>query len=150
MQSPIELDWVRKYTGIPYLDSGGDGVVATDCWRLLRRVVLERWGIEVPLFGDITYTGRQDINRVGEFIKAREQDMSDWVKLEHESPRAGDIILFRLHGNPLHVGVLVHAKWVLHVEEGVASICERIDDTTWKNRIWARYRHSSLLHNHHC
>lgn len=141
--------WVRPYIGIPYTPRGRD-FDGVDCWGLFKLVQEREFGIEVPSYADdMAYNSRKDVKRVGEFI-SQEKDRLDWTPIPLSQGREGDALLFRIDGLPVHIGVIVCRNHVLHVEDGIASVCEEFSGSLWSRRIFTEpnigqvaYRHGS-------
>lgn len=141
MQVPNTIHWVAPYVGIPYLAGGADkrGI---DCWRLAALVLKERFQIEVPLFLELEYHSRKDALAIGQFVK---EYAKSWKEIPIQEARAGDGMILRLLGQPLHIGLVACPGWILHVEEGVHSVVEKYTTPMWKDRIIGVYRHDSML-----
>ena len=57
--------------------------------------------------------------------------------------RLGDGIMFRMRGEPLHVGMVLALGTMLHVEDGSDTCIEKYDNFRWEKRIVGFYRHEA-------
>jgi cell wall-associated NlpC family hydrolase len=131
--------WVAEYIGMRFRERGRDRA-GCDCWGLVRLVLAERFGVEVPSYaGDYDTVGEQ--HRIAALI-TRHQPA--WLPVDPGRERPGDVVLLRLHGLPVHVGVVAARGWMLHVEPKVDSVLERFDGLEWRNRVLGVYRHAAL------
>ena len=141
--------WAAEYIGIPFLERGRDRA-GCDCWGLVRLVLAERFGIEMPSYaGD--YQTVADHGRLADLIDHGRTNIWDEVWSPYLSSvlcplttAPGDLVLLRLHGLPIHVGVVAARGWMLHVEAKVDSVLERFDGMEWRNRVFGVYRHAAL------
>ncbi|MFN7115025.1 MAG: C40 family peptidase [Alphaproteobacteria bacterium] len=136
---PVPI-WAGRYIGLPFRDHGRDRS-GLDCWGLVRLVMAEQFGIALPsLSGEYEHTlALDDISGV---IRAQ---IPAWHALDSGAEHCGDVVVLRLHGQPLHVGIVLGDRHMLHVEARIDSAIERYDQTRWKDRIYGFYRHRSLI-----
>lgn len=129
--------WAADYVGIPWRVHGRDRA-GCDCWGLVRLVLSERFGIEVPAYNS-GYQGasRADIDDIAQLIADRPPQ---WAEVERGQERPGDVVLLRLWGRPCHVGIVVGGGRMLHIEEGVDSVCEPYDGPAWRKKVAGIYR----------
>lgn len=120
------MGWWNDYVGIPYESRGRDRDGA-DCWGLVRMVLREQYGHDLPSFDG--YVNSRDPH-VDELI-ARERE--GWIT--NDTAQTGDVVLFRIGGRVSHVGIVAAPGTFLHAREGHASVIERLDAPRWKNRI---------------
>lgn len=136
-------EWVADYVGIPYraLGRARDGL---DCWGLVRLVYAERMGIALP-----AYDGRGFCRGSGPTTRASVADVAalvadakraSWCEVPATSASAPDVVLLRVHGQPIHVGVLVAPGAMLHSLAGHDSAVERLDGLAWSNRLMGFWR----------
>lgn len=128
------MQW-NKYVGIPYLDKGRDPTIGLDCWGLSRYVYSEEFNIQLPDFSG-EYTG-DDTKRISELISIHKES---WEKVEE--PKPGHLILFRILGEDIHVGIYIGNNKFLHSIEGQYSAIERLDGHAWKNRISGFFKYT--------
>jgi cell wall-associated NlpC family hydrolase len=126
-------EWASKYVGIPFKARGRDRS-GCDCWGLVRLVLKEEYGREVPAFD--VYDDPCDIASNSEII-ARETTI---VAERTSSPMNGDLALFTSRGLPAHVGIIANDGVVLHVERGSDAVLERIESPRLAARLEGVYR----------
>ena len=124
-------DWVADYVGIPYrmLGRSRDGA---DCWGLVRLVYADRLGVDLPAYDGRGFSGRASVPDVAGLVAdAREA----WREVPEAEAAPLDLVLLRVHGQPVHVGVLVAHRIMLHSLAGHDSAVERLDSLVWARRI---------------
>lgn len=132
------FDWGR-YLGIPFV-SGGRQISGLDCWGLVRLVYLDGLALDLPSYGEI---GAYELARVSRAMD-RDKDGEAWADAPTGALKPFDVCVMRLHGSSRigHVGVMVDAKRVLHVEEASASVIVPVTHFTIRERVacFRRYR----------
>lgn len=127
--------WSERYVGIPWKDRGRDRS-GVDCHGLVRLVHAEQFGNAIPSFVE-DYPSATDREAVAEII-ARHRE--GWAPVT--APREGDVALFRILGQPSHVGVVAFPGHFLHVREGQSSVVERLTSPSWQQRLEGVYRYT--------
>jgi len=129
-------DWVNTYIGLPFKEHGRDrrGV---DCWGLVRLVLGEQFATRLPSYAD-GYGSTEDAEDIGRLVRGK---MGPWHPVPPGAERPGDVVLMRLMNQPMHVGVVVAAGWMLHVEDGIDACLEPYDGAKWRRRVLGLYRH---------
>lgn len=139
--------WVARYVGLPYAE-GGRGHYGLDCWGLLRLVLRERFAVEVPRFEGVRWSDFEPAGLARFMARERESAWRQIARAEHgrltrdEAEQAGDGVMLRMSGEAVHVGLIVAPGWMLHIEEGVDSVCETYLQARWERRLVAIYRHA--------
>ena len=110
---------VSSYIGIPFADRGRDRR-GCDCWGLVRLIMAERFGLDLPSY-DAAYPTANDRRAVASHIAAV---MPEWVDVETGQERPGDVVILSLLGRPLHVGMVVEAGRMIHIEAGLDACLE--------------------------
>jgi cell wall-associated NlpC family hydrolase len=124
-------DWVADYVGIPYRTLGR-GRGGADCWGLVRLVYADRLGIALPAYDGRGFSGRTSVADVASLVAgAREA----WREMPEAQAAPIDLVLLRVHGQPVHVGVLVAPGIMLHSLAGHDSAVERLDNLVWSRRV---------------
>lgn len=124
-------DWVAGYVGIPYrtLGRARDGA---DCWGLVRLVYADRLDVELPAYDGRGFSGRASVPDVASLVA---DARGPWRELPEDEAAPPDLVLLRVHGQPVHVGVLVAPKLMLHSLAGHDSAVERLDGLMWSRRV---------------
>lgn len=132
----MSMRWAEKYVGLRFVDKGRsmDGL---DCWGLVRLVMLNEKGIELPTYGEISATELMQVTRT----IARDSKLEPWHVVKR--PQPFDVLVMR--GNPLHVGIMLSDKLILHIEEATNSVCIPITHASIKQRIIGIHRHRDLM-----
>jgi cell wall-associated NlpC family hydrolase len=105
--------WSDRYSGAAW-EAGAEGPEAYDCWGLVRAVLRDQYGIELPA---VPHVDRDDVREiVREF--AGHPERVNWAPVTR--PRGGDVVELSHSRIPHHVGVWVDADGggVLHAVEG--------------------------------
>ena len=135
----------NTYVGMRYLAGGRDidgevlgasGASGVDCWGLVRLVYDREFGIKLPGHDGVNRdtTSDEDLADYGA------AQMEDWERVR--SPEPGDIVLLRVKGNPMHVGVVTAPGDFLHVRAGSDSVIDRYRSRLWADRIEGFYRYT--------
>ena len=131
--------WAGKYVGIPFVDKGRDKN-GCDCYGLLRLIYLNEFDLDLPLYLD-RYDSTTDRDQIKRAVKA--DLFENWVQIQ--TPRAGDGVLLRIMGQPIHVGVMFSQFAFLHTEKGINCCTQRVDGPRWQKRVLGTYRHKALM-----
>lgn len=131
-------EWVAEYVGLPFAEHGRERS-GVDCWGLIRLVLAEQFGVGVPSYGG-DYASTTDQDELGRLIRG---EMAPWREVTGRE-RAGDGVLLRVRGQPIHVGLVIAPGWMLHVQRDIDSTLERYDGPRWAKRIIGIYRHESM------
>jgi len=132
--------WAADFIGLPFAPAGRTRA-GCDCWGLVMLVYAARAGFALPGHTDIAWASARDSAAVGEGIT---RVAADWIPAWAHELRALDVLVMRVMGHPIHVGVMVDASAFLHAYEGTDSILERVDSPAWHRRIVGAYRHPRL------
>lgn len=135
---PVPI-WAGHYIGLPFKDHGRDGS-GLDCWGLARLVLLEQFGIALPSYAH-EYSRTTAIDHISALI---ERESRRWQNIDLGHERCGDVVVLRLHGKPMHVGLVLGDQHMLHIERGIDSVIERYTGPRWKDRIDSFYRYQSF------
>jgi len=135
------MAWAAKYVGLPFKD-GGRTREGLDCYGLLVAVYRDEFAIDLPAY-EGAYVSAHEQDEVAALLSNRIP--ADAWRPVAGVPRVGDAVVFRLLGQPWHVGVMVSPTEFLHVEaaHGTATV-ERLDALRWARRRHAVYRHPRL------
>lgn len=132
------MHWSSAYVGLPFED-GGRGPEAFDCWGVVVSVYRAELGIELPTYGEIS---ARDLMRVTRAMQAG-QEAECWRPVN--DPREFDVVVMRLttRSFPGHVGVMVDAKNMLHIEAASQAVIVPLNHVLIRSRVIGirRYQH---------
>lgn len=134
------LEWPARYVGIPFLD-GGRTAEGIDCWGMIRLVLSQECGIDVPSYGEIS---AHDLAGIAGMV-ARSCMEEPWVPVLSASKRAFDVVVMRRHRAPMHMGILVCASKMLHVEQKTSAVIVPLDHPSVASRLNGFFRHRNNL-----
>jgi len=117
-----------SWLGIPHA-AGGESRTGADCWGLVRLYAREELGLALPAIG------RDDGWSAVDGQKSR----TAWREVRGPAEH-GDVLLFRLPGGMLHVGVALPDGRFLHVMEGGGSRIDTLAHDPWRRLIVGAYR----------
>lgn len=133
----LPAGWAIPYVGIPFMDGGRDRA-GCDCWGLVRLVYAEVLGIDLPSYGEIA---ARDVVAATRQIRDASA-AAPWVPVAGPA-QPMDVLV--MAGRPLHVGVMVDARRVLHVEAATAAVIVEVERCAHvRARRLALYRHEAL------
>jgi cell wall-associated NlpC family hydrolase len=133
--------WVAGYVGLPYKKLGRSrhGV---DCWGLVRLVLVEQFGQDLPEYGEVGEAPTQTRKAISDFIVARRDE--GWQEIPAGEEQPGDVALLRAFGVPFHVGVVLGGGLMLHAEAGADSCWDSYQTSfKWHDRVLGFYRHAA-------
>lgn len=131
------LAWANHMVRTARFVEGGRTPAEVDCWGIIVLAYQRFKGIELPWYG-----GAEAHADKGVLAELFEQGRAHW--LEVRSPDAWDVVLLRLKGRPIHVGLLVSPRTMVHAVERDGVLIEDHDGPTWKHRRLGFYRHPLL------
>lgn len=145
MPGDLPVRWPDAYVGLRFRD-GGRARPAVDCWGLVRLVLMECCGIEVPGYGDVAAA---DLMAVALRISAQSA-VDPWTPVT--APRAFDVATMTgrhrsaggSHLVVAHVGVVVDAGRLLHIEAASGAVVVPLDHPTIRPRLRGFFRHRVL------
>ena len=124
------------FIGLPFKLHGRDRS-GVDCWGLIRLVFADHLGIDLPAY---EYSSAKEAR--AELV---ESEKTAWVQVSPDSARPYDVVLLRVSGLPLHVGVVIDPPRFLHILAGVEACLEKYTDMAWRNRLLGIYRHVGMI-----
>lgn len=136
--------WVADYVGLPWkpLGRSRDGL---DCYGLVRLVLAECFGLVLPLLQNCGWNGARSPDALQDLAETVAVNLHDgWMPVQRSEARLGDLVLLRLHGRPIHLGIVVGENWFLHVRDGTDSALDRFDSLIWCTRVAGLYRHERM------
>ena len=134
--------WAGHYIGLPFQDHGRDRN-GLDCWGLVRLVMGEQFSIALPSYL-YEYQRTTQVDKISALI---EWEAGKWKAVTAGSETCGDVIVLRVRGKPMHVGIVLGDKQMLHIEHGINSMIERYAGSRWAERVSGFYRYRTFLGN---
>lgn len=132
--------WAVDYVGLPFLQHGRDrnGI---DCWGLVCLVYAEHFSKDLPSlidgYDDTKYQNRGEINRLFN------DEVRNWREINSGCEQPGDVVVLKVGGVAMHVGLVIGSGNMLHIEQGINCAVERYDSIRWKHRLHGFYRHEA-------
>ena len=127
---------ISEYLTIPYKDRGRteDGV---DCWGLVRLIYAKELNIELESYVD-EYSSSENVKAASKTVKDHTKDF-----IEVDKPyKRFDIVVFRLSGQPVHVGMLLNDNDFIHSFKGKNVTVEKLSSLRWTNRVVGVFRYA--------
>lgn len=131
--------WAGHYIGLPFLDHGRDRF-GLDCWGLVRLVMAEQFGIALPSHAK-AYQRTTQVEKISALV---EREAEKWQPVSQGQETCGDVIVLRVRGRPMHVGLVLGDGQMLHIEFGINSVIERYSGSRWVDRISGFYRYKGF------
>lgn len=125
---------IDTYVGLLYKSLGRDknGI---DCYGLVRLFYRDELGIKLPSLNG-KYDDSENGDQTGAVVTS--EIKSRWKKID--SPRYGDVVVFRMRHMATHIGVVLDDSTFLHALKGRNSCIERLTHILWRSRIYGYYR----------
>ena len=127
--------WIKKYVGIPY-KVRGTTLKGMDCLSIVETIYRNEFNIILPLYPHLD-TVEMDIT-----AKAIIKGKGDWIPLD--KPEPGSVILLKIGGYPIHIGLVVNETEMLHSLKGHDSVIESFTGMKWNKRIDGFYRYEAI------
>lgn len=137
--------WVAAYLDIPFVEAGRDRAGA-DCYGLVRLVLAEQFGIAIPR--DTAGTCTSDVGKTprADIVARVQATLADCREIPRDQIAPGDMVLLRVEGRPLHVGVALSGPSIdgggafLHTEIDVGPHVDDWNGARWSRRVLGFYR----------
>jgi len=126
--------WVGKYIGIPFV-SNGRTLEGCDCYGLVRLVLHNEYGIELPELSD-DYSSALNLAQT-ERLFAEKRPVLAAEKLSAAREKAVAVITER--GVAAHIGIAAGGGYILHTGAKTGSICQRETHPGLRGRIEGYY-----------
>jgi len=125
-------NWAGIYVGIPYESKGtGPGF---DCWTFYKYVFGIERGITIP-DNNNDYINANDMESVHNYFK---NSKDEWEEIK--VPEVYCLIMMKIAGEPVHVGMCLDNEYMIHTLKGHAAAIEKYTGKKWKNRIEGFYK----------
>ena len=120
--------WHNKYMKIPFVEKGRDEN-GCDCWGLVCLIYKNELGIKLKSRSE-DYSDTNNVETVNGTINNERMEWEDVTK-----PDMFDVVILSMRGLPMHVGLMVDGKHMIHCQRGVGTCFERLDTLRWKNKV---------------
>ncbi|MBQ4331369.1 MAG: C40 family peptidase [Spirochaetaceae bacterium] len=127
--------WAADYIGIPFV-SGGRDRTGLDCYGLLRLVMAEQYGYQLPLL-DSGYDNALNIYDTSPLFF---QQIPILAAEKIAGPQESAVALLEIRQLPCHIGIWCGGGCILHARSGVGVVAEKIDSRRLPGRIAGWYR----------
>ena len=129
------MSWWNKYIGVPFAEKGRS-MDGADCWGLVKMIYEQELGIELPSYLEC-YETTNDRDILAEKISSERSEK--WSN--PATSKTHDVIILRMRGVPMHVGVVTKPGYMVHCAKGVGTAHERFDSMKWRTNVmgFARY-----------
>ncbi len=128
--------WAGHYIGLPFSDQGRDRS-GLDCWGLVRLIMSEQFAIALPSYIK-DYRRSTESEKIGDLV---EKESMKWKLLLAGEEACGDVVVMRVRGRPMHVGMVLGDQQMIHIELGINSAIERYTGVRWADRVVGFYRY---------
>jgi len=127
--------WVKKYIGIPFV-SNGRTLAGCDCYGLVRLVLRNEYGIELPELTD-NYADALNVRETARLF-AEKRPVLAAEKIT--GPQEKAVVVITEHGVPAHIGIAAGGGYILHTGIKTGSVCQRETHPGLRGRIEGYYR----------
>jgi len=126
--------WVKKYIGIPFL-SNGRTPAGCDCYGLVRLVLRNEYGIDLPELSD----NYADALNVKETARLFAEQLPVLAGQKINAPQERAVVVITEHGVAAHIGIVAGGGYILHTGIKTGSICQRETHPGLRGRIEGYY-----------
>lgn len=137
------IEFVNRAGRVPFVDHGRD-YAGWDCWGLVLCAYRDVYGIALPSFTESypdageTRASRATISDVMAAY-AGEACRGAWQRVAHPAP--GDVLLLKVSGRPIHVGLYIDRGEFIHAERKIGTNVESIRSLLWRDRVEATFHY---------
>jgi cell wall-associated NlpC family hydrolase len=125
------------YIRIPFEELGRSRQGA-DCWGLACIIFKEERGIELPSL--LGYSDTKDKVKISDIIRS---ESMCWELVEKGKESKFDIAVFRMLGQPMHIGIVIRHGLMIHCERGSGvHLTEYYKERQWDKRLEGFFRYA--------
>jgi len=128
-------EWVKKYIGIPFV-SNGRTLAGCDCYGLVRLVLRNEYGIDLPELSD----NYADALNVRETARLFAENIPVLAVKKLSAPEEKAVVVLTEHGAAAHIGIIAGGGYILHTGLKTGSVCQRETHPGLRGRIEGYYR----------
>ena len=107
-----------------------------DCWGLVRLLYSRERGINNLPDLSRQYNNTRDKINIPSLV---DHERQQWKRVQN--PKEGDVIVLKIGGIPIHVGMMIDSEKFIHVSMGINACVEKVDSIVWGNRVDGYYRY---------
>lgn len=126
--------WVADYIGIPFR-SGGRDKGGLDCYGLVRLVLAEVYGYELPPL-DGGYDNALNIHDTSPLFFRQLPILTEKIA----GPQEAAVALMEMRLLPCHLGLYCGGESIIHSRSGAGVVAERLDSRRLPGKIVGWYR----------
>ena len=127
--------WVSNYIGIPFA-SGGRDRSGLDCYGLVRLVLGEEYGYDLPRLSG-SYTNALDVAET-KALFMKNVPLLCGEKIA--APEEKAVALLRMGGRLCHVGLYAGDGCIIHARHRLGVVCERLSSPLLASCVEGWYR----------
>ena len=127
--------WVKKYIGVPFV-SNGRSMEGCDCYGLVRLVLRNEYGVELPELSD-NYADALNVNETARMFAEHRPALAA-EKISAPEERA--VVVITEHGAAAHIGITAGNGYILHTGIKTGGVCQRETHPGLRGRIEGYYR----------
>lgn len=131
--------WAGHYIGAPFKERGRD-IKGLDCWGLVRLILMEQFDIYPPSY-TTSYASSVNEKQLGPLVR---RETLNWQHIRPNDEQCGDVVVLRMRGEPMHVGLVLGDKTMIHIERGINSVLENYNTLRWKKRVVGFFRYKTM------
>lgn len=132
--TPAFSDYAR-YIGIPYREPDCEpDQPGLNCWELCEKIMIELFGIVPP-----TYRYKVNGSAIAPVFVT---ELEKWKTIDPADRAAGDLVLLNVAGYPIHIGIMLGRRHMIHTLRNIGSSCEEVTGIKWRKRVSGYYRWS--------
>ena len=128
--------WQNKYERVPFKEKGRD-LSGCDCWGLVRIILKEECGIDVPSYVE-AYETTNDRDTLNALIS--DESGQYWQEIPKGQEKPFDVVVLKMRGVPMHVGIVIGAGKMIHCARGVGTAIERYRSIKWQDNVTGFFR----------
>lgn len=122
---PVFQVYSNKYIGTPYAEM--------DCWNVVKTFYAEVLDVEILIAGPDRPLEAKEAGPMIQTLKGHFHEIS---KKDYQF---GDILLLRLFGRPVHLGIYLSKTQILHTHKVTGCMIDRF--SRWEKMIEGCYRY---------
>jgi cell wall-associated NlpC family hydrolase len=141
------MSWAESYLAIPFAERG-QSRTGCDCWGLVRLILAEQRGVDLPAYAEI---GDHAVRAKVRAIREAAGGGAGWREIAAGAEDEFDAVLMRgIIGKPgrrvrapLHIGVVTRPGMLIHIEQGVGvSLADYRRHPALRSRVLGFYRYA--------